>query len=117
MEFSIIPELEPVEILGTYLDVLFHSAMLEEKLGISPEAANLVRSGDNPAHELLFSSEFGSLIPTEYLEHRCVHRDNFQLILEIVLVLISPTIDIIRLDINLVWPIVFLLSVSILIEL
>ena len=37
VEMAAVPELEPVEVVRSHLDIIIHSAMLEEKLLVAPE--------------------------------------------------------------------------------
>lgn len=114
-ELSVVPELKPVEIVGTDLDVVIHAGMLEEELSVAPERAELVRAGHDPADKALLATELGRLIEGEDLKHHCVHWDDFDLILEIILVFVSPSVDIIGLKLQLEWPVRLGLFMSILV--
>lgn len=89
--------------------------MLEEQLGVTPEAAQLVRPADNPAHRDLFAAKLGRLIEADDLEHDGVHWDGFDLVLEIVLVHIRPPINVVGLKLNLERPVGLLFLVAVLI--
>lgn len=103
--------------MRAHLDIVVHATMLEEELLVTPVGANRVRTADQPSDESLFATEFGRLVEGEYLEHRGVHWDDRNLILKVVLVLVSPPIDIVRLNIELIWPVRILLLVAVLVEL
>ena len=111
------PELEPVEVLRPDLDVILHAVRLEEELLVTPEGGDGVRAGHEPADQLFFTTALGGLIVSEYLEHYGVVRNDRQLVLEVVLILISPSVDIIRLNFDHEGPVRLLLLVTILIVL
>ena len=70
------PELEPVEVVRSYLEIIVHSAMLEEELLVAPERRDGVRPGHDPADQLVFATALGGLIECHYLEQDGVHRNN-----------------------------------------
>ena len=107
--------MEPVEVLRPGLEVIFHALRLEEKLRITPEGRDGVRPGHEPADHLIFTTALGRRIVSVYLEHNRVVRNDRQLVLEVVLVVISPSIGIIRLNFDLERPVRLWLCVSILI--
>ena len=111
------PELKPVEVVGSDFDVIIHATVLEEKFLIAPEGRNSVRTGDDPANQLVFTTELRWLIECKHLEHYSVHWNYRHLVLEVVLILIGPSIDIIWFDVDLIWPVRVFLLLSILIEL
>ena len=49
-ELAVLPELEPVEVVGAYLDVVVEARVLEEELSVAPEGVDLVGAGRNPAN-------------------------------------------------------------------
>ena len=70
------PELEPVEVVRPHLDIIIHSAMLEEELLVTPEGRDGVRPGYDPAYQLIFATALRGLIECHYLEQDGVHRNN-----------------------------------------
>ena len=64
----------------------------------------------------LLAVEFGRAVVGEDFEHGGVRRNNLELLVEVVLVLISPSIDVIGLNIDLERPVRVLLLVAKLIE-
>ena len=111
------PELKPIEVVGSDLNIIIHTTMLEEEFLVAPEGGDGVRTGDDPANQLVFAAELGRLIKCKHLEHYCVHWNYSHLVLEVVLILISPTVDIIGLDLKLEGPVRLLLLVAVLIKL
>ena len=109
------PELEPVEVFRPDLDIVFHAVRLEEELLIAPEGGDGVRPRHKPANQLFFTTTLGGHIVPVYLEHHRVVRNDRQLVLEVVLVRVSPSVGIIRLNFYLERPVWLLLLVSILI--
>ena len=107
--------MEPVEVFRPDLDVIFHAVRLEEKLLVTPEGGDGVGSGHKPANHLLFTTALSRNIVSVYLEHNSVVRNDRQLVLEVVLVRISPSVDIVRLNFYLERPVRLMLLVSILI--
>ena len=103
------PELKPVEVVWSDLNIIIHATMLEEEFLVAPEGGDGVRTGDDPANQLVFAAELRRLIKCKHLEHHCVHWNYRHLVLEVVLILISPSIHIIWFDIDLVWPVRVLL--------
>ena len=91
--------------------------MLEEKLLVTPEGGESVRPGHEPANQFVLTTALGGLIECEYLEHHCVDWNYRNLILKVVLVLVSPSVDIIRLNVKLEGPVRLSFLVSILIKL
>lgn len=114
---SELPELEPVKVVGSHLDIVVHASMLEEELRVAPEGVDLVGARSDPANQVLFTALLRRSIEREDLEHDSVHRDNCKLVLEVVLILISPTVDIVGLDLKLEGPVRLLLLVAVLIKL
>lgn len=66
---------------------------------------------------LLWAVELGRAVVAEDSEHDRVLRDDLELLLEVILVLISPAIDIVGLNIDLEGPVGILFFVAKLIEL
>ena len=66
---------------------------------------------------MLFTALLGRGVKCEDFEHDGVHRDDGELVLEVVLILISPSVDVIGLDLELEGPVRLLLLDTILIEL
>ena len=104
-EAATVPELKPVEVVRALLNVVFHPAMLEEELLVAPVRADRVGPAHEPADEFFSATELGRLVVGEDLEHDCVHGDDRHLVLKVVLVLVAPAIDIVRLDVQLVGPV------------
>ena len=117
MDVSEGPELKPVEVVGSDFDIIIHATVLEEEFLVAPEGRDGVGTRDDPADQLFFTTELGRLVKCKHLEHYCVHWNYRHLVLEVVLILISPSIDIIWFDIYLVWPVRVFLLLSILIKL
>lgn len=116
-ESAELPELEPIEVVRTLLDVVFIAMMLEVKHLVTPEGGSSFGSGNEVSNEFLFATLLGGTVVTENLEHNCVRRNNGKLVLEIVLVLIGPAVDVIGLNLDLEGPVVVLNGVTVLIEL
>ena len=117
MELAVGPELQIVEVVWASLDVVIHSTVLEVQQSVTPEGAQLVRSADNPPNKALFATKLWRCIVGIDLEHNGVDRNALNLVLEVILVLISPPIDIVGLKINLEGPVwlFFLLTVLIIV--
>lgn len=101
-------------------DVVLVAVMLEEKLLVTPEGWSSLGASDQPADVSLWALLLTKLrwaVVAEYLEHSCVLGNNLKLLMEVVLVFVSPSVDIIRLNVNLEWPVGVLLFVTELIEL
>ena len=116
VEFTFRPELEPVEVVGSCLDIVLHPVVLKVEFVVAPERGDLVGTRHEPPHEVLFTAKLGSLVEAEDLKHDCVHGDNSQLVPKVVLILVCPSVDIVRLNINLVGPVRVRLLVSVLVE-
>ena len=115
-----VPELEPLEVVGSVPDVIFVAMMLEEKFLVAPERWCGLRTGDQPADVALWAFVITVLrraVVAEDSEHDGVYWHNLKLILEVVLEGVGPAIDIVRLDIDLERPVRVLLLVAELIEL
>ena len=111
------PELKPVEVVGSDLDIIIHATVLEEEFLVAPERRDGVGTRDDPADQLFFTAKLRRLVKSKHFEHYRVHWNYRHLVLEVVLILISPSIDIIWFDIDLVRPVGVLLLLSILIKL
>ena len=119
-ESASVPELEPLEVVGSHLDVVLVTMMLEEKLLVAPERWGGLRTGDEPADVAFWAFVITVLrwaVVAENSEHDGVFWHNLELVLEVVLESVGPAIDIIRLDIDLERPVRVLLLVAVLIEL
>ena len=116
-ELAVIPELEPVEVVGTELNVVVHTSVLEEELRIGPEGADVVGAGDNPADKVVFAILLRRGVKGEDLEHDRVPGNRLNLVLEIVLIFVGPSKDIVRLKLQLEGPVRVLFFVAILVEL
>ena len=116
-ELALGPELKPVEVVRSELDVVIHAAMLEEQLLVTPEGADGVGAGHDPADQLLITTLLRRGVEGEDLEHDSVHGDDLDLILEVVLVLVGPAIDIVRLHVELIRPVRLVDLLAVLIEL
>ena len=90
---------------------------LEEELLVTPVGRDGVRPRHEPANQLFFTTALGGLIVSVHLKHNRVVGNDRQLVLEVVLVLISPSVDIIRLNLDLEGPVRLFLLVAILIVL
>ena len=112
-----LPELEPVKVVWSHLDIIVHSTMLEEKLRVTPEGADVVWARGNPADQPFFAALLRRNIKSKDFEHNGVHRDDCELVLEVILILISPSIDVVGLDLELEGPVRFLLLIAELIKL
>jgi hypothetical protein len=91
--------------------------VLEEKLLVTPQRSHGLGARHDPADQVVFTTELGRLVVGEDLEDGGVRLNLDELILEIVLVLVGPAIDIIRLKIDLEGPVGVLDFVTKLIEL
>ena len=115
-----VPELEPLEVVGSHPDVVVVTVMLEEKLLVAPERWGGLRAGDEPADVALGAlvvTVLGWAVVAEDSEHDGVNRHNLKLVLEVVLESVGPAVDIVRLDINLERPVRIFLLVAVLIVL
>ena len=98
------PELEPIEVMGTILDVIIIALVLEEELLITPERCCDFRTGHDPAYQMLLATKLGRHVVCPHLEQDRVGRDFHQLVVKVILIVICPAVDIVRLDINLERP-------------
>ena len=115
-EHAGVPELEPFVVVRAMLDVVLVSVMLEEKLLVTPKGWRRLRARDQPADAFLGAVVLRRAVISENLEHGSVLRNNLELLMEVVLVLIGPAINIVRLNINLEGPVRVLLLVAKLVE-
>ena len=99
------------------LDVVLVTAVLEEKLLVTPQRGHGLGARHDPADQVVFTTKLGRLVVGEDLEHGSVWLNQDELILEIVLVLVGPAVHIIRLEIDLEGPVSVLDFVTKLIEL
>lgn len=109
--------MEPVKVVGSHLDIVVQAAMLEEELRVTPEGADLVGARGDPADKVPFAALLRRSVEGEDFEHDGVHRDDGELVLEVILILISPSIDIVGLDLELEGPVRLFLLDAILIKL
>ena len=87
---------------------------LEEKLLVSPTRGLHVRAEHNPTDLAVFATKLGRLIVGEDLEKASAGLNDRELFVEIVLVSISPAVNIIRLEVNHEGPVRLLDFVAIL---
>ncbi len=97
--------LQPVVVDGALFDVVLVATVLEEKLLVTPLGSDVLRARHDPSDQVIFATELRRLVVGEHLEHRGVGFDLFELVIEVVLVSISPAIDIIRLEVDHEWPV------------
>lgn len=116
-EPSIIPELEPVKVVRAESDIVFVSVVLEEKHFVAPERGGRLRSRDYVADQSLFAAMLGRRVVAKDLKHYSVLWDDGELVEEVVLILVGPTVDVVRLDIDLERPVRFLLLFTVLVKL
>ena len=90
--------------------------MLEEQLSVSPEGVNCVGAGNNPADQAILATELGCDVEAEDLEECSVGWEDRHLILHVILVRISPAIDIVWLDVYLIGPVGILLLIAVLVK-
>lgn len=112
---TVFPALEPFGVLRAELNVVLVAVRLEEKLLVAPERGNSLRARHDVTNELFFATKLRRLVIGHNLEKSNVRLENLQLVVEIVLVGISPAIDIIRLELNHEWPVRLRLSVAVLV--
>ena len=118
MEMAPIPELKPVKVVRSLLDIVVHAAVLEEELSVAPPRVNGFGAGHEPTNEDLLASKLRRLIEADQLEEHLVGFQSLgHLVLHVVLVFVLPTEHIIWLHIHLVWPVRLCHLVAILIEL
>lgn len=118
MEVAKIPELKPVKVVRSLLDIVVHAAVLEEELRVAPPRVNGFGARHKPANQTVLASDLRRLIEAEELEEHLVGFQSLtHLVLHVVLVLVFPIEHIVGLHIHLVWPVGILLLVAILVEL
>jgi len=98
-------------------DVVLVAAVLEEKLLVTPQGRSSLGARHEPSDMLLLTTELGRGVISEDFEHSGVRLDDGELVMEVVLVGISPAVNIIRLDIDLEGPVMILNLITVLIEL
>ena len=103
--------------MRTHHDVLLVAAVLEEQLEVAPEGRCRLRTADNVPDQLVFTVVLRRALIPPNLEHSRVLWNDLQLLVKVVLVLVSPAINIVRLDFDLEGPVRVLLLLAILIEL
>lgn len=109
--------LQPVVVDGALFDVVLVATVLEEKLLVTPEGSDVLRARHDPSDQSVFATELRRLVVGEHLEHRSVGFDLLKLVIEVVLVSVSPAVNIIRLEVDHEWPVRMLDLLTILIEL
>lgn len=115
-ELTAFPVLEPLGVVGTIRKVVLVTVLLEEQLLVTPERGDGLGAGDNPTDEVVLATKLGRLVVGLNLEDGSVGVELGKLILEVVLVLIGPSIDIIRLKLNHERPVGLVLLLAVLIE-
>lgn len=70
------PELEPVEVVGALLDIVFVAMMLEVEHAVTPEGGGGFRAGNEMADEAILTTLLRRDIVGEELEHGGAWRDN-----------------------------------------
>ena len=114
-ELASVPELEPLEVVRSVLDIIVVTMVLEEKLLVAPERWRGLGASHKPtdvAFRALVITVLGRAIVAKDFEHSSVFGHNLELLLEVVLEMISPAIDIVRLYVDLEGPVRVLLLVS-----
>ena len=118
-EFARVPELEPLEVVGAMSDIVLITVMLEEERLVTPERWGGLGARHEPADVALWAlvvAELGRAVVPVHSEHGGVLGHDLELLVEVILVLVSPPVDVIRLDIDLEGPVWVLLFLSKLIE-
>ena len=116
-EGATVPELQPLVVMRPLRDVVFHHAVLEEKLLVAPERGDRRGARDDPANEALHAAELRGLVVAEDLEDSGVRLDRSnQLLVEVVLVGVGPAVHIVRLAFDHERPVRVFHLVSVLIE-
>jgi len=115
-ELTAFPVLEPLGVVGTIRKVVLVTVLLEEQLLVTPERGDSLGAGDNPTDEVVLAAKLGRLVVGLNLEDGSVGVELRKLILEVILVLIGPSIDIIRLKLNHERPVGLVLLLAVLIE-
>ena len=111
-----IPELKPLVVVWAVEQVVLVAMLLEEKPLVSPSRWGGLRARHDPANKLLWAFEqcvkLWWAVPGENLPHGGIRRNNLKLILEIILVLVGPAVDVVGLDLNHERPVRVLLSLA-----
>ena len=116
-EFTVIPELKPLKVVGSLLDIVLISVVLEEELLVTPQGRNGLRAGHEPADVSLFATDLRRLVVAEDPEHGSVGLYDLELLVEVVLVGIGPSVDVVWLNVDLEGPVVVDDLVAVLVEL
>ena len=115
-----VPELKPLVVVGAVEQVVLVAMLLEEKLLVSPSRWGGLRARHQPANKLLRASELVVklwwAVVGDHLPHGGVRWNNLKLVLEVILVLVGPAVDVVGLDLDHEWPVRVLLRLTILIE-
>ena len=106
--------------MRAHLDIIVVTMMLEEKLLVTPQGRSRFRTSHQPANQLFRAAklfvQLRRAVVAKNSEHNSVFWHHLKLFMEVVLVLISPPIDIVGFCINHKWPMRMLLFVAKLIE-
>ena len=116
-EFTVIPELKPLKVVGSLLDIVLVSVVLEEELLVTPQGRNGLRAGHEPADVALFATDLRRLVVAEDPEHGSVGLYDLELLVEVVLVGIGPSVHVVWLNVDLEGPVVVDDLVAVLVEL
>ena len=107
-------------VVGAVEQVVLVAMLLEEKLLVSPSRWGGLRARHQPANKLLRAMEFVVklrwAVVGDHLPHGGVRWNNLKLVLEVILVLVGPAVDVVGLDLDHEWPVRVLLRLTILIE-
>lgn len=114
---TVIPEFEPVEVVGAGLDVILVPMVLEEEHFVTPERGCCLRARHDVTNEFFLTAMLRRHVVTKDLEHNSVGWNEGELVEEVILVLIGPSINIIRLALDLERPVRLLFLVAILVKL
>ena len=91
--------------------------MLEVEHLVTPLRADSWWASDQPSNESFFATSLRWWVKTEDLEHYGVSGDRSNLVTEVILELIGPAVDVVRLNLNLEGPVVIINFFAVLVEL
>jgi len=114
---TVIPELEPVEVVGAELDVILVPMVLEEEHFVTPEGGCCLRARHDVTKESFLTTVLRRRVVTKDLEHNSVGWNVGELVEEVVLIFVSPSINIIRLALELERPVRLLFLITVLVKL